>query len=434
MKRTFSKGGIHVPENKYTPADRIIDVDLPRSVVITLKQHIGIAATPLVKKGDHVTRGQKIGEAQGRVSAPVHASISGTVDKIAPAYNTTGYTEDAIYIKADDADHEADVAARQAEVETYDWRRMTPEVIVGTIADAGIVGLGGATFPTAMKLTPPPGSKAKYLIINAAECEPYLTCDDALMRAHPREIIEGIEILMHGAKVKRAIIGIEDNKPESYAALASALEGKEGITLQLLKTKYPQGGEKQLIKAVLGVEVASGALPISVGAIVQNVATAYAVYRAVALRIPLIEKVVTIAGHGNYLVPIGMIISEMPVYVDNPPAEADVIIGGPMMGKSAALLDAPFEKGTSGVTVLAPLPYNPQPCIRCGACIEACPMGLEPYLISTYGRLRRVDDAVGAGALDCIECGSCNYSCPSARPILDYIRLAKTAHRNRPKK
>lgn len=422
----FKKGGIHVPEHKFTPADKIIDVDLPKKVSITLKQHIGIPSTPIVKRGDKVIRGQKIAEAVGRVSAPVHASISGTVTSICPVQNLAGYNEEAIIITATDDEHAHDEEERKAAHTVHDWKSMTPDEIIAMIADAGVVGLGGATFPTAIKLSAPESFKPEMLLINAAECEPYLTCDDALMRLHAPEIIEGIKIMMAAAMVEEAVVGIEDNKPEAYAALYDASAQETGITIQPLKTKYPQGGEKQLINAITGKEVPSGNIPISVGVIVVNVATAYAVYRAVVLRIPLIEKVITIAGQGNYRVAIGMQVSDLPIDMSGKEIEyGDVVIGGPMMGKSTPSLDAPVEKGTSGVTVLAPLGYNPEPCIRCAECVRACPMGLQPYLISTLSRLGKIEEAVIEGARDCIECGSCNYSCPSGRPIVDFIRLAK---------
>ncbi len=426
---TFKRGGIHVPENKYTSAETIITVPLPMKVYEFLKQHIGAPADAIVKKGDKVVRGQKIAEAHGRVSAPVHASISGTVTDICNIENLTGFRGMAIVITASEEDHQADEKARTVEDSTFDWQTLTPEDVIATIADAGIVGLGGATFPCAMKLTPPKGCEANLLIINAAECEPFLTCDDALIRHFAHQIIEGIKILMHASRVPRAVIGIEDNKPQALRALESAIGNSKEISVQTLRTKYPQGGEKQLINAITGLEVPSGGLPINVGVIVQNVATAYAVYKALALRTPLIEKVITVAGYGNYLVPIGMKLNELPIECETLDT-ADVVIGGPMMGKSSPSIDAPIEKSTSGVTILSDyLKFDPDPCIRCAECVNACPMGLQPYLISTFGRLLRINDAVDNGALDCIECGSCNYSCPSKRPILDYIRLAKKLKR-----
>lgn len=419
-----------MPECKHTPADKIITVELPRQVSLPLKQHIGLPAIPTVKRGDMVVRGQMIARAAGRVSAPVHASISGTVANICPVQNLAGYNVESIVIKASEEDHARDEAERNVERPHADWHNMEPKDIISRIAEAGIVGLGGATFPTAVKVDVPEGTKVDTLIINAAECEPFLTCDDALMRLHASEITEGIRILMKASGVERAVVGIEDNKPEAITAMSQAAETDEDITVQPLVAKYPQGGEKQLINAITGKEVPSGNIPASVGVIVLNVATAFAVYRAVVEGIPLIEKVITIAGYGNYRVALGMMMCDMPIDTSaNMVAEADVIIGGPMMGKSTPSLIAPIEKGTSGVTVVTPLPFNPDPCIRCGECVRACPMGLQPYLISTLSRLGKTAEAVAEGARDCIECGSCNYSCPSGRPIIDYIRLAKKSEK-----
>lgn len=427
--KTFNRG-IHIPEHKdVTPGTHIITADLPMQVTLTLKQHIGAQAIPLVKRGDHVHRYQKVAEASGVVSAPIHTPISGTVERVDSSLGATGFYSDAIYIKATAQDHAEDSAMRVAPPQIHDYSEMTPNEIIATIADAGIVGLGGATFPTAVKLSPPPPAKADMLIINAAECEPYLTCDDALMRTHAPEIVEGIDILMRAAKVERACIGIEVNKPEAKEALQRAIDSNPArqrkIEIVPLATKYPQGGEKQLIYAITRRSVPSGGLPISVGVIVQNVGTAFAVYNAIALHRPLVERVVTIWKQGNFMVPIGMKISDLMPADDIPYDIADVIIGGPMMGRSAVTLDAPIEKGVSGVTVITPPAFDPQPCIRCAACVEACPMGLEPYLIASYSRHGMMDAAREAGAKDCIECGCCVYSCPSCRPILDYIKTAK---------
>lgn len=444
---TFKMGGIHPPQEKTAPADKIISVDLPLRVSLLLKQHGGAEAVPVVKKGDHVERGQKVAEAKGFISSPVHTPISGTVKEIAPVTTLQGRMAMAVVIEASAEDHQLDEAKRLIPSEVYDYSRLAPADIVGTVADAGVVGLGGATFPTAVKLSAPPGSKAQLLIINACECEPCLNCDDALMRAHPREIVKGIEIMMRAAGVDNAVIGIEDNKPQAYEAIKAACEefnmrkaaepqdkaNTESnhlarITIRRLQSKYPQGCEKQLIYALTGCEVPSGSLPISVGAIVQNVGTAYAVYRAVALREPLTERVVTIAGIGNFMAHIGMRVCDLPVGEGCTVAQsADVIAGGPMMGLSCATLEAPVTKGLSGITVVShpEAGFNPEPCIRCGKCAYACPMGLEPYLISTYGRTGHSAEAKESGAMDCIECGSCSYSCPSRRPVLDFIRLAK---------
>lgn len=425
-KLTFKIGGIHPPTRKAAPADKIITVPLPLTAVIMLKQHAGAEALPIVKAGDAVARGQKIAEAAGRVSAPVHASITGTVKSIGPAMLTNGRMATAITITATQAEHDADEVERAKPKPPRDYSEISPEAIVARIANYGVVGLGGAAFPTAMKLSPPPGKKAEVLVINACECEPRLTIDDAMMRAYPDQIVEGIKIMMRALGVDRAIIGIEDNKPQAIDALERAIGADSGIRVQVLKARYPQGSEKQLLYALLGREVPSGGLPISVGAVVNNVSTAYAVYRAVALSEPLIERGLTIDGCGNYMAAIGTMLCDLPAQAPSMAKRADVVIGGPMMGVSAVTLESPVMKNTSGVTVLdSPLAYDPAPCTRCGECVRACPMGLEPYLLSAYGRKGMNKEAKAAGAMDCIECGSCSYSCPSARPILDFIRLAK---------
>ncbi len=420
---TFSKGGIHPPQNKITPADRIIPVELPRRIVLPISQHIGAPAQPVVKRGDKVSRGQMVAAAAGAVSAPVHTSISGSVKSIEPSRVATGQYVTSIIIEADDNDHAADMTVLAEEPTPARISGLTPAQIVEIVRNAGIVGMGGATFPSPVKLTPPAGCRAEILIINGAECEPYLTCDDALMRAHARDIIGGIGLLMRAAGVDKAVVGIEDNKPEAIAAMTDAARPNPAITVQPLKTRYPQGGEKQLVEAITGRQIPSGALPIQVGAIVHNVATANAVYRAAAFSEPLIQRVVTVAGVGNYLVPIGMAISGLPV--PQHVGAVDVVVGGPMMGRSAVTLDAPVTKGMSGVVMLAPLAFDPQPCIRCGACVSACPMGLEPYLLASLSRFAKYEEAERSGVKDCMECGSCAYSCPSGRPIVDYIRLAK---------
>ncbi|MCC8113167.1 MAG: electron transport complex subunit RsxC [Bacteroidales bacterium] len=431
--KTFKIGGVHPPELKTAPSDHIITAPLPMEASVLLRQHIGAEAKPIVKVGDQVSRGQKIAQAPGAISANVHAPISGKVKTIAPVATLQGRPTNAIIIVATAEDHDADEKARAAAPVAKDCSNLTAKDITDAITEAGIVGMGGATFPTAVKLAPPPGSKAEILIINGCECEPRLTCDAALMRCHPDEVMTGIDLLRRGAQVDRAVIGIEDNKPNAVAAMTAAAKRYPGISIQVLRTKYPQGGEKQLIQAITGREVASGALPISVGAIVQNVATAYAAYQAIALGQPLIERVVTIDTVGNFLVAIGMKTSAISADIPQPTAEAnptvaaiDVVAGGPMMGQSVVNIDGPVTKGFSGLSfVNNPLQFEPAPCIRCAECVRACPMALEPYLISTYGRKGCPEEAKAIGALDCIECGSCNFSCPSARPILDYIRLAK---------
>ncbi len=427
---TFKIGGIHPAENKIAAGKPIENMPLPEEVVLPVSQHIGAPATPIVKKGDKVRRGDKVADAGGFVSAPIHTPISGTVTKIDVCRTPQGMPVQAIYIKSDEADRAADAetmanrdkAARtDAEIAALDGK-----AIIDIIKNAGIVGLGGATFPTHVKLSPPPGSKAEVVIINAAECEPCLSCDDMLMRENPAQIVKGVELLMKAAGVNRGVIAIENNKPEAIAALTEAAAGAAGIEVMPMKVKYPQGGEKQLIEAVIGKEVPSGALPISTGAIVQNVATAYAVYRAVVLGEPLMDRVLTLhdgeTGR-NLRVPFGTILATL---TEGREPEK-IIIGGPMMGRTASTLNTPMIKGTSGILMDSRYAHRRpvENCIRCGRCSDACPMGLEPFLLATASRLKEWDMAEENKVANCIECGSCSYACPSSRPVADFVRLGK---------
>lgn len=439
MLHTFRKGGVHPPESKLTASEKIVPVELPREVVITFAQHIGAPAKCELKKGDHVNRGDLVAAAGGFVSANVHASISGTVTKIDKYKTALGIPVDTVTITADEEDHKRDIeaiAALKPLRSDEEIAALDSKALVAIIDGAGIVGLGGATFPTKVKLSPPPGSTAEVLIINAVECEPYLTNDHALMLECPDEIIAGVQLLMKAAGVERAIIGIEANKGNAIDLLtAKAAAADSRIKVMGLKVKYPQGGEKQLIDATIGKEVPSGALPIATGAIVQNVATAYAVYEAVKFGKPLIERVVTVTGPsvakpGNYRAAIGINMKELIDVAGGVPADTGkIILGGPMMGKSVVQIDAPTVKGTSGILMLPEkeaVRNKVEPCIRCASCVSACPMGLEPYLISTLSRLGRWEEVEEAKVMNCIECGCCSFICPSTRPILDFIRLGKT--------
>lgn len=427
---TFKIGGIHPAENKIAAGKPIENMPLPEEVVLPVSQHIGAPATPIVKKGDKVRRGDKVADAGGFVSAPIHTPISGTVTKIDVCRTPQGMPVQAIYIKSDEADRAADAetmanrdkAARtDAEIAALDGK-----AIIDIIKNAGIVGLGGATFPTHVKLSPPPGSKAEVVIINAAECEPCLSCDDMLMRENPAQIVKGVELLMKAAGVNRGVIAIENNKPEAIAALTEAASGTAGIEVMPMKVKYPQGGEKQLIEAVIGKEVPSGALPIATGAIVQNVATAYAVYSAVVLGEPLMDRVLTLhdgeTGR-NLRVPFGTILATL---TEGREPEK-IIIGGPMMGRTASTLNTPMIKGTSGILMDSRYAHRRpvENCIRCGRCSDACPMGLEPFLLATASRLKEWEMAEENKVANCIECGSCSYACPSSRPVADFVRLGK---------
>lgn len=439
MKLTFKKGGIHPAENK-TASTRIEMQPLPMTVCVPLSQHIGAPAEPTARRGDKVERGELIGRAAGTVSANVHAPISGTVVSVDNAVLADGRPGRVVIIKADDESHAADTAAR----EEY-WKKVadssfgdtasdphSPDELRDMILGAGIAGMGGATFPTHVKLKTG-AVKPDIMLINGCECEPYLMCDDALMRHYGLRVAQGSQLLARAAGAEKTIIAIEDNKPEAIDAMRRAAAAFDGMEVVAVKTKYPQGGEKQLIAAVTGRYVASGALPISTGVVVDNVATAFAVWQAVATSTPLIERVITVTGdipaaeRKNYLTAIGTPLSELPFTL---PENAKAILGGPMMGRCAVNLDAPVTKGTSGLLLKSTgAPRTVYPCIRCGACVDVCPMGLEPYLLATYGRLHRWDDARQADVADCLECGSCSYACPSNRPILDFIRIAKKRSR-----
>lgn len=434
MFKTFKKGGIHIPENKLTANCPIVELPAPREVVVTFSQHIGAIAVCCVKKGDHVERGQLIAKANGVVSANVHTPISGTVKSIGKWKTAFGYPCDTVTIVASDEDVAHDAEYRPIPRTDEETAALTPDEIKDIVAESGVVGLGGAAFPTKVKLTPPPGSNPEVLILNGAECEPYLTNDHALMLACADEIIEGARYIMRATGVKRAVIGVENNKQDAIANLKTKLKGQNDISVVTLKTKYPQGGEKQLIKAVTGKEVPSGALPISVGAIVQNVATAYAIYRAVRLHEPLISRVLTVSGKsvknpGNFLVYLGTPLKTVIDAAGGIPEDTGkIILGGPMMGRAIVSVDSPTIKGVSGVVLIPESEsrrYEEEPCIRCGECVQACPMGLEPYLLMPLTENGEWDMLNEHGVRNCIECGCCAYSCPSNRPLLDFIRLGK---------
>ncbi len=429
--KTFPRGGVHPPEHKLASGSAIEVLPVPRVVTVLLNQHLGAPAEAVVAKGDRVKAGQLIARSTGFVSANIHAPVSGVVLKVEPMPDHSGYKKPGIQIETD-GDEWIDTIDRSTDLKKDE--SLTSEQIVARVLEMGIVGLGGATFPSHVKLSVPKGKKAGLLIINGVECEPYLTSDHRLMLEKGEEVMVGTQLLMKALGVKEAIIGIERNKPDAIAHLASLAKGYPGIRIAALKVKYPQGGEKQLIKALTGREVPSGRLPIDVGAVVHNVGTAFAVYEAVMKNKPLFERVVTVTGKeiakpSNFLVRIGTPFSELIQAAGGlPGTTGKVINGGPMMGKAVAETELPVTKGTSGLLVL-PLQESRRKkvmnCIRCSKCVTVCPMGLEPYLLMTLGELERWEDVELNRALDCIECGSCSYTCPSNRPLLDYIRLGK---------
>lgn len=429
--RTFRKGGIHPPENKLTAGKPIVEVPVPAELRIMLSQCIGAPAKPLVKPGDRVQRGQKIADAGGFVGAPIHSPANGTVKKIEPTRTPQGIWQDSIVITSDPEDHApfAPTPRTPEEVEA-----LSPEDIIAIVGEAGIVGLGGATFPTRVKLSVPKGKKATTVIINGAECEPCLTCDDALMRVDADKIVKGALLIMRATGAEETVIGIECNKPEAIRAMTRAAGPYPSLRVEVLKKKYPQGGEKQLIFAVTGKRVPAGALPIETGCIVDNVATAYAIYEAVYNRIPLMERIVTVAGPGlanpgNFLVKNGTPLSDILDFAGGLPEDAGkVVAGGPMMGKAVSALDSPATKGLSGLVVIpetAAKRAKQGPCIRCARCVSVCPMGLEPYLLMLQAEHKVWDGMSEHGVMNCLECGSCSYICPASRPLLDFIKLGK---------
>ncbi len=431
MARSFRIGGIHPPDNKLSRGEAIVRMPVPENVVILTGQHIGAPATAAVAKGDKVKAGQVVATAAGFVSANVHASCSGEVVAMDMVTDGGGVKRPAITIKVEGDEWTEGIDRTDALKQDC---QLPAAEIVKKIVAAGIVGMGGATFPTQVKLSVPDGKKAEYLIINGVECEPYLTSDHRVMLERGDELLIGVRILAKALGVERAFIGIESNKLDAIEHLSTLAAGYPGIEIVPLKVQYPQGGEKQLIDAVLRRQVPSGGLPLDVGAVVQNVGTALAVYEAVQKDKPLVERVVTVTGKGvqrpmNVLVRVGTPISEVIKFCGGMPDGTEKVInGGPMMGRAMSNPDAPVTKGTSGILLMehadATRPATGV-CIKCAKCVKACPMGLEPYMLSRLGERGMFAEMEDYHATDCIECGSCAYTCPAALPLLDYIRLGK---------
>ena len=433
--KTFSMGGVHPEENKITAEVATVVAPLPQQAIFPLSQHIGAPAKPVVNRGDKVKVGTLIAEANGFVSAPIYSSVSGTVLKVDTAIDATGYRKPAIYINVEGDEWEESID-RSETLETLDKHpELTPEEIVNRIKVAGVTGMGGAGFPTFIKLCPPPTAKAECVILNGVECEPYITSDYRLMMEHADEILVGLDLLMKGAKVERGYIGIEDNKPEAIKLFEQKTANDPRIEIVALAKKYPQGGEKQLVDAVINRQVpAPPAIPVNVGAIVQNVGTAYAVYQAVMKNKPLFERYTTVTGKqlknpGNFLVRMGTPMRELiDLCGGMPEGDNKVLAGGPMMGKSVVSTDVTVCKGANSITILTDADAHrkaAQPCIRCGKCVSACPMGLEPYLLATLSSFKEWERLEVEQVTSCISCGSCQFTCPSHRPILDNILQGK---------
>lgn len=429
MGYTF-KGGYHPPANKhFAEKSQLEKMPLPKTVAIHLTQHIGAPSKPIVAIGDEVKVGQPLSEAGGFVSIPVHSSVSGVVKAIAKLPDSSGMKSDAIVIESDGKDEMFEGIG-----EKIDWTTLSSDELKKKIANAGIAGMGGARFPTHVKLSPPPDKTIDHVILNGVECEPYLTADDRLMQETPDTVIEGLKIMMKLTGAANGIIGIEKNKPDAIKIMNDKIANMPELKVIELEVKYPQGGEKQLIYAALKREVPSGGLPMDVGVVVSNVGTASAVYEAVTFNKPFYERVVTVTGAAinepkNLIVRIGTNVAELVDYCGGLKEDClKVINGGPMMGQAMADLNSPVHKGTSGILCLSDKDARveeEQPCISCTKCVTHCPMKLLPTTIATEVEFGRLEKAEELGAFDCILCGTCAYLCPSKRNLVHYISVGR---------
>ena len=431
MARSF-RGGVHPAEHKELTENKPIEkCALPEKVVIPLQQHTGSPAEPLVKVGDKVLMGQKIADPTGFISAAHHASISGEVTQIAAAPHPLGRKVVAVEITSDGEDNWIQTPV----VSEEELVALSAEKVRDIVGQSGIVGLGGAAFPTHVKLSPPPGKKLELYILNGAECEPYLTCDDMLMRERSSDVVAGLKLLMRAVGVSQGIVAVESNKPQAVVALRDKVDREPGISLEVVKVKYPQGAEKQLINALTGREVPPGGLPMDVGVAINNVGTAVAVADAVMRGKPLVERAITVTGPAiaepkNLLVRIGTplwhVIEQCGGFKEPP---AKLISGGPMMGVAQYSLDSPVIKGTSGIVAFGQdevVRESYQPCIRCGQCVTVCPMRLMPSKLGILVENFKLVEAKTTNLMDCMECGSCVYTCPANRPMVQWIKFAKS--------
>lgn len=431
MKLLTFKGGIHPPYGKeYANKKPIERANAPKTVYIPLQQHIGAPAKCIVAVGENVKLGQKIGEASGFVSSNIHSSVSGTVKAI-QVCPVPGGSAMCVVIENDFKEELHESVKPHGEIED-----LSKEEIVSIVKEAGIVGMGGATFPNHVKISPPPDSKAEYVILNGAECEPYLTADDRLMVEQPEKVVYGLRALMKALNVEKGFIGIEVNKPEAIKNVTEAAKPYSNIEVVSLQVKYPEGAEKQLIYACTGREVPSGALPIAVGAVVDNVATAAAICDAIKTGMPLVERITTVTGPcikepKNLITKVGTKFSEIVEQcggIKEGVTVGKLIAGGPMMGLAQASFDISTNKGSSGILIFdekMAKAEEPMNCIKCGKCVDVCPAFLEPLFIAAYSLKNNFDEAEKHRAMDCIECGSCSFICPSRRLLLPAIRQAK---------
>ena len=428
--------GVHPPERKeLTFAVPVRRMPFPEEIVLPLRQHAGAPAIPIVRPGDRVERGDTVAEADGWMSVPIHASSAGTVRSIEWWPHPDGSVAEAVVLSVD---RYSPQVPRPRIVPR--WQGLSPQEVVEAVRKAGVVGLGGAAFPTHVKLLPPEGTEVNTLIVNAAECEPYLTTDHRIMVEYPERVHFGIRVMMHALGVERTVIGVENNKPDGIEALEATLPDDLDVVVQSVCVKYPQGYEKMLIKTILGRSVPSGKLPMHVGVVVQNVGSIAAIAEVFETGLPLIERVVTLTGPGvarpsNLIVPVGTKLRDALEFCGGLAGDVtEIVFGGPMMGASQPDLDAPILKGTTGVVILTREESRPRPlypCIQCGTCLDACPMFLNPSLLGQLAQAGRYEEMEEAHLADCILCGCCSYVCPSNIPLSQMFALSKAAQRRR---
>ena len=431
-KKTFQLGGVHPEANKFAHSADVETFPLPDQAVVYMTQHLGAPATPIVKKGDKVKVGQLIGEAQTFMCANIHAPISGTVNRVDMIADISGYKKPAVIIDREGDEWDESIDTTPDIIRDI---KLSKEEIIARMKSCGIVGLGGACFPTHIKYMLKPEQKCEYLIVNAAECEPYISTDNRVILERTEQCMISIEAALIASGAPKAIIGIENNKPEAIAALVEMSKKFTNIEVQPLKMKYPQGAEKQLIKAITGRSVPNGALPISVGCIVNNITTMYVLYQAVQKNKPIVQAYTTVSGKSIpkeqckiFRLRLGTSIRDVLNAVGIPEDTGKIISGGPMMGKAIANLDAYISKGMGSLLFMnekESLRGETRPCLRCGKCVSACPMGLQPFMLHALSDLKRYEDCEHYGIMNCIECGCCSFSCPSFRPLVDMIRVGK---------